>query len=252
MGAFIMPNLSAAPLSLGERFRFAAVNDLHITDEASAVIVERAVARINAEADIAFTVVLGDIGSWGLEREMTLGKAALDKLKAPYFCIPGNHDVLAKGENVYLNYDQAFGERQWFENNDKAWAFIGLDTCNGTASDVTVPPERVQWLSKQLEGIDPARPIALFTHHPLNPNTKAYRVKNADEILGVFKGHTLKMVASGHYHGNQIEESEGILFTTTACCSSTRGNFDDTPEKGFRIFNLDKSLITHDFIEIEA
>jgi predicted phosphodiesterase len=127
---------------------------------------------------------------------------------------------------------------------------MGIDTCNGTASDVTIPPERLEWIEKQLRKLKAERPIALFTHHPFNPNTKAYRVKNADETLALFANHNLKLVASGHYHGNQVEERNGILFITTACCASTRGNFDNTEARGYRIFRLDGDTIAHEFVEV--
>ncbi|MFP6583539.1 MAG: metallophosphoesterase [Candidatus Hydrogenedentota bacterium] len=228
----------------------AAINDLHILDEDSVAIVNRAVKQINALDNVDFTVVIGDLGSDGTESEMTLSKAALDQLKKPYFCVPGNHDYDASTTNGYVNYDASFVDRQWQQEEQSSWAFIGLDTCNGTASTVTIPPERLVWLKGQIAGIDPKRPIALFAHHPFNPNTKAYRVANADDVLELFSDHTLKLVASGHFHGNQIEEQNGTLFTTTACCSTTRNNFDGTKEKGFRLFTLDGATIEHEFVEV--
>jgi 3',5'-cyclic AMP phosphodiesterase CpdA len=229
--------------------RFAAINDLHILDAKSVGIVERAVAQINEIDDIEFTVIIGDLGTSGTEQEMKLAEEALDKLNAPYFCVPGNHDFDMRQKNGYAHYDTSFEERQWSEAQT-GWVFLGLDTCNGTASNVTIPEERMAWLSDQLEGIKPNQPIALFAHHPFNPNTKNYRVINADDVLALFKNHNLKMVASGHFHGNQIEIHGGTLFTTTACCSSTRANFDGTPEKGFRVYDLEGDIVKHEFIEV--
>ena len=65
-----------------------------------------------------------------------------------------------------------------------------------------------------------------------------YRVKNADEVQGLFAGHNLKLAAAGHWHGNQEESRDGVLFTTTACCSSTRDNFDGTKPEGYRLLHL--------------
>ncbi|MBI2432234.1 MAG: metallophosphoesterase [Candidatus Hydrogenedentes bacterium] len=181
-------------------------------------------------------------------QEMGLAQQSLDKLTRPYFCVPGNHDVTPGSENIYANYEQAFGDRQWEKDNLARWMFLGLDTCEGTASDVTVSPDRIEWLQQQLKKIGKDRPIALATHHPFNPSTKAYRVRNAEELLGLFAGHNLKLVMSGHFHGNQVEERDGVLFTTTACCSSTRDNHDGTAEKGFRLFHVDAESITHEFV----
>jgi predicted phosphodiesterase len=227
----------------------AAINDFHVLDEASVAIVDRAVDKINAMDAVDFTVMIGDMGTDGTESEMALAKGALDRLNKPYFCVPGNHDYSGSAANGYIHYDENFVNRQW-QNEGTGWAFIGLDTCNGTASEVMIPSLRLTWLEEQLETIATDRPIAMFAHHPFNPNTRAYRVMNADDVLGMFKNHNLKLIASGHFHGNQIEEKDGILFTTTACCSTTRPNFDGTKEKGFRVFTLRPDGISHEFVEV--
>lgn len=228
---------------------FAAINDTHVLDAKSTAIVSRAVNQINATPEIRFTVILGDIATDGHLQEMGLAKAAFDRLQQPCFAVPGNHDVMPRDANPYANYRRAFEKSEWTEGK-QGWLFMGIDTCNGTASDVTIPPERLEWIQKQLRKVKAERPIALFTHHPFNPNTKAYRVSNADETLALFASHNLKLVASGHYHGNQIEERDGILFTTTACCASTRNNFDNTDARGYRIFRLDGDNIEHEFVEV--
>ncbi len=228
--------------------RFVAINDLHVLGPGTERIVARAVDQINALNDIAFIVVVGDLGTLGKEPEMQLAKGALDALKQPYFCVPGNHDFMPKIDNGYEHYDAAFSERQWRKDKTaEGWAFIGIDTCNETKSNVIVPPERLAWLTEQLAAIPTDMPIALFAHHPFNPNTKAYRVENAEEVLTRFSQHKLRLVVSGHYHGNQVEERDGVTFTTTACCSTTRGNFDKTEERGFRVFELNGETVSHEF-----
>jgi len=240
----------ALEASAGKPLRFAAVNDLHVLGPGTERLAARAVEQINALDDIAFSVVVGDLGTLGKEAEMALAKQALDGLKQPYFCVPGNHDFLPKSDNGYVHYDAAFRDRQWRQDSAGGWAFIGLDTCNEMKSDVTVPPERMAWLAEQIAAVPEGMPIALFGHHPFNPNTKAYRVKNAEEVLALFAGRNLRLVISGHYHGNQVEERDGVTFITTACCSTTRPNFDKTEERGFRLFQLDGESVSHEFIVV--
>ena len=251
MGLVGLAGLSGCSRGLfaGGRFSFVAVNDLHVLDQTSTAIVDKAVAQINADPRVAFTAALGDLATDGKEAELTLVKASLSNLQQPCFAIPGNHDVSGVPAEHYQQFETAFGVKEWQEA-EKGWVFIGLDSCNATSSNVTIPDERMAWLQAQLKGIAPTQPIALFAHHPFNPHTKSYRVKNADDVVALFKGHNLKLVAAGHYHGNQVEEREGILFTTTACCSSTRGNFDKTPAKGYRLFHIDGDAITSEFVEV--
>ena len=246
----LTPDISMPSVGKERRFTFAAVNDLHLVDARSTAIVKRAVQQINQHPGVHFTVALGDLGTDGTLQEMRLAKQCLDGLSRPYFTIPGNHDVAMARENIYGNFEDAFGDTQWERSQGTQWAFIGLDTCNETASDVTIPEERMAWLERRLKRIGRSQPVALFTHHPLNPNTQAYRVQNAEEVLGLFANNNLKLVASGHYHGNQIEERDGVLFTTTACCSSTRGNHDGTEPRGYRLFHVDRETITHEFVEV--
>ena len=233
-------------------FSFAVVGDLHILDIGSTAIVNRAVKDINSRKDIAFTVIAGDLATDGKLPELKLAQDSLDRLERPWFVIPGNHDVDPTNADEYANWKTTYGKTNW-EDSGRGWAFIGLDSCDGTKSDVAIRPEELEWLDKRLNGINNQRPIALFVHHPFNPNSKAYRVSNADEVLARFENHNLKLVASGHYHGNQVEERDGTLFTTTACCSTTRPNFDGTEAKGYRVFHVtaDHALET-EFVEVPS
>lgn len=229
-------------------FTVAAMNDLHLLDARSAAFVNHAVEQINATPDVRFTVVIGDLTSNAKLSEFNLAKASLDRLKMPYFAVPGNHDVQGGAANPFANYLKDFNERNWV-HDEGGWSFIGLDSCEGTSSDVTIGTEQMEWLKKHVRKIGPNRPMGLFAHHPFNSKTK-YRVKNAEDVLALFADHKLKFVACGHWHGNQVEEQNGILFTTTACCSSTRTNFDDTSAKGYRLFHLDGDKVTTDFVEV--
>jgi 3',5'-cyclic AMP phosphodiesterase CpdA len=229
----------------------ATVGDLHVKDAASVGIVNRAVKSINQNEEIDLVIVLGDVASDGTTMEMALAKGALDRLEKPYYVIPGNHDVDMTSEDIYRNYRKSFEEGYWHETEDGV-TIMGIDSCDGTASDVAIRAEQLEWMEKRLKKISKGKPLLLFVHHPFNPNSKNYRVQNADETLGLFSEHNLKLVASGHYHGNQVEERDGVLFTTTACCSTTRNNFDGTDEKGYRLFMLEKEELNTEFVVVES
>jgi hypothetical protein len=56
---------------------------------------------------------------------------------------------------------------------------------------------------------------------------------------------------SGHFHGNTVNIENGVLMTTTACSSGTRGNHDGTKAKGYRVFRVDDRMkITTEFKEV--
>jgi len=230
-------------------FTVAALGDLHITDARSAAIVNRAVKAINATPGVRFVAVLGDLSAQGAFAELSLAKSSLDRLTAPYYAIPGNHDVEPNAPNPYGNYEKLFARGNWVLEEGR-WAFLGLDSCEGAASDVSIRPDRIEWLRKRIAHLGKNRPLGLFTHHPLAPGAREYRVKNADEVLGLFAGHNLKLAAAGHWHGNQEESRDGVLFTTTACCSSTRDNFDGAPAKGYRLFRFQPDTVETEFVAV--
>ncbi len=230
---------------------FAALNDPHVKDKASAAIVERAAASINADPRITWVAVLGDLAATGAVEELTLAKRALETLERPCFVVPGNHDVALREEDVFARYKTSFGDVHWM-HEASGWAFIGFNSCEGMKSFAAVADDEMHWLKERLSGLHPDTPTALFCHHPLNPNTRNYRIVNADAVLDLCAGRNLRLAAAGHWHGNQVEESEKILFATTACCSSTRNNFDDTAAKGYRLFHLQGEAVRTEFVEIQS
>lgn len=239
----------AASRAAAEAFSIAALNDLHITKASDAALVRQAVAQINDMPSLRCTVVLGDITHDCNPDQYIWAKEALDGLARPYRAVPGNHDVVGRRGLAYADYMRLFGERQWMWRVGD-WHFIGLDSCERSAREVQIPVARIAWLNEQLRRIPPDHPIALFSHHPFNPNIPMFRVRNAEKVLALFGKHRLRLVASGHWHGNQVETQNGILFTTTACCSSARANHDFTPSKGFRLFHLDGDSVTTEFVPV--
>jgi Icc protein len=230
-------------------FKIAALNDLHLLDARSKALVDKAVEQINATKDAQLVVVIGDLCSTARLSEFNLAKDSLRRLRIPYKAVPGNHDVEPRAAHPFGNFEKVFGPVHWVHEHG-VWTFIGLNSCEGTSSDVTIPDGELDWLRKKVKDISNERPIGLFLHHPLNPHTRAFRVKNAEQVLGLFAGKKLKLAAAGHYHGNQVEERDGVLFTTTACCSAKRDNFDGTKTKGYRLFAFDGDAVTSEFVQV--
>lgn len=229
--------------------KVATIGDLHIVDSRSVGIVGRAVNRINNDPDIDFVVVLGDLTDNGTLPQMNLALQALERLEKPYYCVPGEHDLNAAAADPSANFRRTFEKTQW-RMNTEGWGFIGLDTCGAGGDPPAVAPDRLEWLEDQLRHTNRNKPLAVLTHHPLNPGSKGELVANAEAVLALFEGHNLRLVASGHYHGNQAEERNGIHFTTTAACSSAVDNDDGTEAKGYRVFTLAGPDIEHEFVAV--
>src|SRR5688572_20855626 len=71
---------------------FVHLSDTHIGSGTGADDLRRTVNDINANPDIQFMVISGDITEFGSDEEIKLAKQILDSLNKPWHIIPGNHD----------------------------------------------------------------------------------------------------------------------------------------------------------------
>lgn len=242
------------PSVLGESrktgsFTWAGINDLHIKNQDCLPYISRVVAALNDNPAVSGVVVLGDLATMAQPEELRLAREALKPLNKPCYILPGNHDIGPETEGALKRFNDIIGPEHWLLEWEH-WTFLGFNSCVGAKSDVILPESEINWLRDQLISIDSERPLALFCHHPLNPHSKAYRIINGDEILDLFSHHALRLVSSGHWHGNQEESTAQHLFTTTACCSSTRDNFDKTAAKGYRLFHFGEDRADTEFVEV--
>ena len=228
---------AANPLSTA--FSFAQGSDIHVTDTKSVEIVNDAVDMINADMRVAFSLWLGDLVQDSSADAMALARMALERLERPRHALRGNHDQRDD------HYQREFGELNYvFEH--AGWKFIMLDSNPGDRTPID--EERMQWLREVLAETAPEQPLVLCTHHPLYPNSAKYLMAGAEDVIALFGGHNLKAAISGHYHANQEEVVDGVLYTTTVCLATTRTNHDGTTERGYRLFHCTEDEITTEFV----
>jgi len=223
---------------LAQEFSFAQASDLHVTDTRSVEIVNDAVDMINSDERVAFSLWLGDLTQSSRPDEMSLARMALNRLRRPRYTLRGNHDLkddVYQREFGQLNYVFEFG----------GWKFIMLDTNPGdrTPLDAT----RMDWLRQVLAQTDPAQPLVLCAHHPLIPEFP-FSLAGAEQVRALFAGHNLKAVLGAHFHANAEKTADGILYTLTACLSSTRTNHDGSTARGYRLFHCTADSITTEFV----
>ncbi len=222
-------------------FTFAQAADTHVTDTKSIEIANDAVDRINADPAVAFSLWLGDMTEHSTPDAMALCRFGLERLGRPHYACRGNHDLRGTA------YQDEFGPlMQRFGYG--GWEFLICDSNPGDATPMATAQR--EWLSAQLVEIDRETPLILCCHHPLMPHTKAYLLAEAQQVIGLFDGWTLKAVINGHYHGNQEELVGGVLYTTTACCATTRNNFDGTSAKGYRRFHCEAATVRTEFVPV--
>ena len=233
------------------RVKILAVSDMHIVDESTTAYPRKVIQAMNEEGG-DLVLVCGDLAKDGKRSELETAKRVLDELKMPYHPVLGNHDALYSGEKEETLFKEVFGLKQnsyHFVTNGVH--FVGIDHgCGKSYGKNAVRPHVMAWLKQTLADIPDDEPIVFFSHYPFAKGVR-YQTPNATELLTLFRGKTLLAMVGGHFHGNTEHRQDGVLMTTTACSSGTRGNHDGTKAKGYRVFHIDEQMnVTTEFKEV--
>ena len=193
----------------------AQISDLHITAEnqkAYGVVstnkhLEECIKHINQlspKPDVV--LVTGDITNKSKQEECVQAKSLLDKLEAPYFIIPGNHDqrdliMSSFAENTRITDYQGFIQ---YVVDDYEIRLIGLDTQFEGQSGGQFCSNRAAWLDQQLAS-NPDQPTIIFMHHPplkvgvLETDEDGF--EGVEYLADVVKKHAhIKAILCGHIH----------------------------------------------------
>ncbi len=231
-------------------FRFHILNDLHHATTECDPWFAAVVAKVKADPDHEFALLLGDLSDEAKPASFATVKDLFGGLGRPYHVLIGNHDQ--KTDATAEAFDAAFpGQRNyWFEH--RGWQFVGIDSTQGTAaSDTRVSERTLGWLDQTLPKLDRRRPTVLYSHFPLGKGVKMTPL-NADDVLGRFLEHNLQGVFSGHYHAYTEKEFHGAPVITNRCCSRLRGNHDGSKEKGWWSMAASAGRLSKTFVEFKG
>ncbi len=185
--------------------RFAWLSDTHVSPTTSgAKDLTAAVLDINARDSIDFVLVSGDITDLNVDSSLARAKHILDRLQAPYYIIPGNHDTKWTDCGNY-NFKKFWGNDKFIFN----WAgftFIGMH--QGPVlrmADGHFAPEDLHWLDSLLQTLPPERPLIMVNHYPTDQS-----VDNFEAYLNILKGHNVKLFLNGHGHRNRKDFVQGV------------------------------------------
>lgn len=200
----LIPGLLGA-VTKPDSFHFAWLTDTHVGGRTGKEDLRLAVADINSQENLAFTIISGDITEYDIGGCLDTAYAILTRLHLPYYIIPGNHDTKWSASGT-RKYAALFGDDH-FDFTHKGIRFIGFD--QGPLlrmGDGYVVPERINWLKRILEKPDdPAQPIFIVNHYPLDES-----VSNWFEVADVLKTANIQAILHGHGHKNRQTTYEGI------------------------------------------
>ncbi|MGY6276147.1 metallophosphoesterase [Methylomonas sp. MgM2] len=244
---------SALPVSLVElafaetdqNFTFAYISDAHIQHIKGNRFVrnwDRGLIRAVAEANLLtpkpdFVMFGGDLAQLGSKEELDHGAEILSGLKHPLKYVMGEHDYyLDLGEYwenlfgpqyysfdhkgvhfIVLNSIRTYDDwtyKRWPTPEQRMLEMAGLDNPNG--SPFMVGDEQRQWLKADLDKVDKATPIVVFSHSPLQKIFKGWNfwTEDADEIQALLKPYQKVSVLYGHVHQIQYNQIGNISFNS--------------------------------------
>ena len=219
-------------------FRFALLSDLHIssTNREPSEDLQLAVMDVNAQPGIDFVIISGDVSNLGDTLSLRMAKNMLQKLKMPYYIIPGNHDVKWY-ETGSTNFIAVFGDTK-FDFTHNGIAFIGFTTAplnsKGTGF---IQPEDLNWMKKMLEKEGNEKPVFVITHYPLQTGD----VDNWMSLVNLLSDYNVQAALGGHYHRNVLFNYKGIPGIISR--STLRGN---DRVGGYSIFSISDSIRTYE------
>lgn len=197
------PNTAA---SAQRNFQFAHISDTHIGGAPTALTDLRNTVRdINANPDLKFVIITGDITEFGADTELRQAKTILDSLNKPWYIIPGNHDG-NWSESGANSFRTVFGaETTIFEYGGLLFAGTACGP-NMRMGPGQVPHEDIVWLDSALKHLpSPNIPIVYLNHYPQDSAQN-----NWYEAMDLLKQHNLQLILCGHWHRNKRLEAEGV------------------------------------------
>jgi len=207
--------------------RICHLSDLHFGRHDVALAESLLVDLATQAPDLV--VISGDFTQVGSEAEFRLARAFLDRLPAPLFAVPGNHDVpatdlvrrLVAPYAHYRRYVSAELE-PLLDTGDVVIA--GLKTSRRARAELNWAHGSISrnQLSRLRQRLGSAAPHALkivVAYHPLlEPegvvDKPMQRVRRAERALATFAELGVGLVLSGHFHLSYMRAHGGIAHGT--------------------------------------
>ena len=155
---------TSEPKIAGDSYRFVIIGDLTGGEEPG--IFKQAVERIN-DLDPDFVVSVGDlidgytIDTSLINSEWQSFQNTLQKLNAPFFYVPGNHDVA--NPVLMSTWQKKFGESYYTFKVGK-YLFVVLNTWEPGVSGIS--EEQTSEIKRAIENESKETPLFVFTHDP--------------------------------------------------------------------------------------
>jgi len=218
--------------------KFAQISDDHLSSDTvnkayrltanSGELLDDAIDVINHTSNIDFVFFTGDVIDVPLEKNMKMFLEHANKLKYPYYAIPGNHDICVGGylsKSLYVNLMQEYDKYYKFDKTyysftpKPGYKVIALDPIIDTriTANGELPQEQLDFLDKEIKEAGD-NIILIFMHVPLKQpfTSDSHRLLNADAMYQVLKKYNNPIgIFTGHYHTTRVTQQNNIVHVST-------------------------------------
>ena len=195
--------------------RIAHISDLHFGRIDPAVV--DGLARSLQEARPDLIVASGEFTQRARHREFRAARAFLDRLPAPVFAVPGNHDLPAYNLIERL-WDPYRRYRRYISSDlepvflDDAVGIVGIKSSRRLPFATTwaighVGRDQLEQTLARLDAMPDGVVRMVVVHHPLllpespaRPLARHAFTGGAERALAAFAEHKVQLVLSGHLH----------------------------------------------------
>jgi len=201
-------------------FQFAIVSDN--TGGARAGVFELGMEKLNLMMP-EFVLSVGDLIQGYTENREQIQKdwdefnLKVDKLKMPFFYLPGNHDIT--NTVMQEEWEQRFG-RRYYNFTYKDVLFLILDSNDD--DDYNLTEEQTNYALKSIEDNKDVKWTFVLIHHPVWKYDTNGRFEKIEKALNNRK-HTVMAGHEHHYQHIEREKSNYYVLGTTGGGSRLRG-----------------------------
>ncbi len=209
---------------------FVQISDSHLgfsrdPNKDVAATLKQTVDRINALPEPpAFVLHTGDLTHLARPEEFDAVAELLKEVKTgKVLYVPGEHDFDGDGNKEYLKrYGKGTNGTGWYSFDFRGIHFIGLvnvanaGSGSGNGGLGVIGQEQLQWLEKDVAGLQDSTPVIVFAHVPLWAIYEkwGWGTRDAERALKILKRFGSVTVLNGHIHQVMQKVEGNITFHT--------------------------------------
>ena len=223
----------------------AQISDLHVQEQVGVKTagvdnddgILSAVKEINSwTPSVDLVIVTGDVAHNGRPAGYRRAAEMLERIKAPWYVLPGNHDEQETLRKIFADRDYIPQEGDFCQYTIEGYPvrIVALDSTVHEYHQGELCAQRLAWLEEQLQK-ERDKPTLIFMHHPPIKTGIFWMdsislLKGAEEFSAIVQRHPqVKGIHCGHIH-RSIFSSLGRVPVSVAPSTCYAVDLDLVPE----------------------